>query len=242
MRIPTAISVVAAAALFASTSNLSAQEAVKQTADVVGQGPAGPVVAENGASAIRTNDSVFLAMTMPTPEPGSYDYPPANPFQPIAPAPGTPEVFTGWAFIFNEPENCAVAHQCVPPPPGAPAPNDFTEGKGGAYNFAGHAVSGGGDLNLVGRISVGDVQFGGPFALENPTDAEIHLAVAPHGVLLPELVPDQLRTPIGSPPFWWLTQFSSPSAIPEPSAGTLVGVACLGTAVCRRRSPTHAVR
>ena len=128
--------------------------------------------------------------------PGTYTYPPPNPFQPVAPVPGTPEVFTGWFFFFNQPENCAVPNQCVPPPPGGPAPNDFTTGRGGVYNFAGHAVSGGGTLTLVGNISVGDQQFGGPFALEDPTAAEIHLAVAPHVVLVPELLPGQFRGPV----------------------------------------------
>ena len=144
MKIPTVIGVLAAAALLASTSTLLAKGAVKQTANVVGQGPAGPLVAENGATVTRTKNGVGIALTMPTPLPGSYNYPPPNPFQPVAPVPGTPEVFTGWAFIFNQPENCAVPNQCVPPPPGAAAPNDFTTARGGVYNFAGHPVSGGG--------------------------------------------------------------------------------------------------
>lgn len=237
MRISTANGVVAAAMLCASTSTLFAQGVVMQTADVIGQSPAGPIVAQGGATVIRDNNSVFLSLTMPTPEPGSYDYPPANPFQPIDAAPGTPEVFTGWAFIFNEPENCAVPNQCVPPPPGAPAPNDFTEARGGAFNYAGHAVSGGGDLNLVGSLSMGDPQFGGPFGLEDPFEAEIHLAVAPHGVLLPELVPDQLRTPIGDPSFWWLTQVpGAQRPIPEPATSVLLSVGFAGLVACTRRS------
>jgi hypothetical protein len=210
MKIPTTIGVLTAAVLLGSASTLFAQGAVKQTANVVGQGPAGPLVSENGATVIRTRNGISIALTMPTPVPGSYNYPPPNPFQTVAPVPGTPEVFTGWAFIFNQPENCAVPNQCVPPPPGGPAPNDFTRARGGVYNFSGHAVSGGGTLNLVGHISVGDPQFGGPFGLENPAGADIHVAVAPHGVLVPELLPDQLRTPVGSPAFWWLALFSAP--------------------------------
>jgi hypothetical protein len=187
-----------------------AEGVLKQTVNVVGQGPAGPVVSMRGATLIRTAGGITASLTMPTPQPGSYNYPPPNPFQPIAPVPGTPEVFTGWFFFFNEPENCAVPHQCVPPAPTAPAPNDFTTGKGGVYNFAGHAISGGGTLTLVGHISVGEAQFGGPFALENPAGAEIHLAVAPHGVLIPELLPQQINTPVGSPPFWWIALFPTP--------------------------------
>jgi hypothetical protein len=245
MKLSTVIGVFAAAALLASTSTLLAKGVVKQTANVVGQGLAGPLVAENGATVTRTKNGVGIALTMPTPLPGSYNYPPPNPFQPVAPVPGTPEVFTGWAFIFNEPENCAVPNQCIPPPPGAPAPNDFTEGRGGVYNFAGHPVSGGGALNLVGHLSVGESQFGGPFGLENPAGAEIHVAVAPHGVLVPELLPDQIRTPVGSPPFWWLAQFPSGAistadvhAVPEPTACSLLCVGLMGlVSFFRRRRP-----
>ena len=157
MKIFTTIGVLAVAALFTSASTMLAKGVVKQTANVVGQGPTGPIVAEDGATVTRTKNGVGIALTMPTPQAGSYDYPPPNPFQPVPPVPGTPEVFTGWAFIFNQPENCAVPNQCVPPPPGAPAPNDFTTARGGVYNFAGHPVSGGGALNLVGQISVGGV-------------------------------------------------------------------------------------
>jgi hypothetical protein len=231
-----------AAALFASPAMLFAQGVVKQTANIKGQGLDGPIVAENGAKLTRTKNGVSIALTMPTPLPGSYNYPPANRFQPIAPVPGTPEVFTAWAFIFNQPENCAVPFQCVPPPPGTPAPNDFTTARGGVYNFAGHPVSGGGTLNLVGHISVGESQFGGPFGLEDPFGAEIHVAIAPHGVLLPELLPDQFRTPIGNPSFWWVTRFLpigaadvSLRAIPEPSTALLGGLAAMGLLVSRRR-------
>jgi hypothetical protein len=168
------------------------------------------VVAENGARLVRTPGGITAMLTMPTPAPASYCYPPANPFQPIAPVPGTPEIFTGWFFYFNNPENCAVPHACVPPPGGHPGPNDFTRASGGVYNFAGHAVSGGGTLTLVGHIEVGDAPFGGPAPLDNPTGAEVHLAVAPHGVVIPQLLPDQINTPVGSPPFWWVALFGAP--------------------------------
>lgn len=210
MKTSLAISLFGAFLVLFADSRADAQGVVKQTIDVVGQGPAGPVVSVDGATLIRTENGVTAALNMPTPAPGSYDYPPANPFQPVAPVPGTPEVFTGWFFFFNDPENCEVPNACIPPPPGAPAPNDFTTGRGGVYNFSGHAVSGGGTLNLVGHITVGEQQFGGPFALEDPADAEIHLAVAPHGVLVPELLPEQIGTPVGSPPFWWVALFPTP--------------------------------
>lgn len=210
MKSSIAVSLLGALCLASVSGPGLADGAVKQSADVVGQGPAGPVVAVAGAKVIRSSNGITAAFTMPTPLPGSYRYPPANEFQTVPPVPGTPEVFTGWFFFFNQPENCAIPNQCVPPPPGAPAPNDFTRARGGVYNFAGHAISGGGTLTLVGHISVGEQQFGGPFALENPLGADVHLAVAPHGVLVPELLPEQTRTPVGGPPFWWLALFPAP--------------------------------
>lgn len=187
-----------------------AQGAVKQTTDVIGQGIGGPMYSPNGTTLIRTKNGISVALSMPTPMPGTYNYPPANPFQPVPPMPGTPEAFTGWIFFFNNPENCAIPHACAPPPPGAPAPNDFTEGAGGAYNFAGHAVSGGGSLNMVGHISVGESNFAGPFTLQNPYGAEIHVAIAPHGIVIPGLLPGQFNTPIGNPTFWWVSLFLAP--------------------------------
>lgn len=210
MKSPIALTGLGALSLLLGSAVSLAQGVVKQTADVVGQSPAGPVVASAGATLIRSRSGVTAALSMPTPMPGSYNYPPANQFQTVAPVPGTPEVFTGWFFFFNRPELCEIPHHCIPPSPSAPAPNDFTRARGGVYNFAGHAISGGGTINLVGHISVGEQQFGGPFPLENPAGAEIHLAVAPHGVVVPELLPGQIRTPVGSPAFWWVALFSVP--------------------------------
>ncbi|MDH3750976.1 MAG: hypothetical protein OEU90_05310 [Gammaproteobacteria bacterium] len=187
-----------------------AQGAVKQTTDVRGQGIDGDVVSPNGTTLIRTKNGISVAVSMPTPMSGTYNYPPANPFQPVDAMPGTPEAFTGWVFFFNNPEACEIRNACVPPPPGAPGPNDFTEAAGGAYNFAGHAVSGGGSLNMVGHISVGESNFGGPSTLQNPYGAEIHVAIAPHGIVIPGLLPGQFNTPIGGPPFWWVSLFLAP--------------------------------
>jgi hypothetical protein len=188
-----------------------AQGAVKQTTDVYGQGFSGPTVSENGAKLIRTKNGITVSVSMPTPIPSMYNYPSGNMVQPTVLV-GSPEVFTGWIFFFNIPENCAVPNACVPPPPGAPAPNDFTEALGGVYNFAGHAAAGGGTLNMVGHISVGETVFGGPptSTLQNTYGAEIHVAIAPHGMLQPALLPAQFNTPIGSPPTWWLALFLDP--------------------------------
>jgi hypothetical protein len=187
-----------------------AQGAVKQTTDVNGQGIGGPLYSLNGTTLIRTKNGISIAVSMPTPMPGTYAYPPANPFQPVDAMPGTPEAFSGWVFFFNNPKACAIPDACVPPPPGTPGPNDFTEAAGGAYNFAGHAVSGGGSLNMVGHISVGESNFGGPYTLQNPYDAEIHVAIAPHGIVIPGLLPGQFNTPIGNPTYWWVSLFLAP--------------------------------
>ena len=207
MKKSTKVGLLVLVSVFSFSGRGFAQGADKQLSDVVGQGPAGPVVAADGAQVIRSKQGVTISVAMPTPQSGSYNYPPPNPFQTVAPVPGVPEVFTGWAFIFNAPENCLVPNQCVPPPPNTPAPNDFTRGRGGVYNFSGHAVSGGGALNLVGHIAIGDQQFDGPYGLENPAGAEIHAAIAPHGVLVPDLLPEQIRTPVGNPSFWWIALF-----------------------------------
>jgi hypothetical protein len=184
--------------------NTYAKGAVRQTVDVRGQGIGGDVVSPDGAKIIRTKNGVTVSINMPTPMSQTYNYPPET-------FPGVPEVFTGWLFFFNKPEKCAMPHQCSPPPPMTPGPNDFSEGEGGVYNFAGHATSGRGSLNMVGHISVGETPFGdGPIALDNPTGAEIHLAVAPHGLLIPELMPQQMNTPIGNPSYWWVALLLAP--------------------------------
>jgi hypothetical protein len=43
--------------------------------------------------------------------------------------------------------------------------------------------------------------------LLEPRTAEVHVAVALHGVLDPALLPEQISKPIGSPPFWWIAMF-----------------------------------
>ena len=183
--------------------------AVTQIADVYGQGIGGPLVAINGTTLIRTKNGITISLSMPTPEPFTYAYPPPNQFQAVVLA-GSPEVFTGWIFFFNDPDNCLVPNACIPPAPGTPAPNDFTRGQGGVYNFSGHASGGNGILSMLGHISVGEAQFAGPYTLQNPFGAEVHVAIAPHGMLQPANLPSQFNTPIGGPPYWWLSLFLAP--------------------------------
>lgn len=178
--------------------NVHAQGAAKSTEDVVGQGPAGPTASEDGATIIRTENGITASLNMPTPMPGTYEYPDGNGFQPLVFI-GAPEVFTGWIFIFNNPAACSDG-VCGSDDLGA------TPAMGGAYNFGGHVV-GGTTFNVAGHISVGDEPFAG-MPLSNPTEAEVHLAIAPHGTLQPDSLPTQIQTPIGGPPNWWLAIFT----------------------------------
>lgn len=180
-------------------------QAAAETMDVVGQGPGGSVVAADGARLIRGPNGINISLVMPTPQPFSYVYPAPNGFQPEV-FMGHPEVFTGWAFIFNYPDECSDG-VCGMDDLGSDKP-----AKGAAYNYAGHVV-GGRTLRLTGRIGLNDVPFpavpGAP--LENPFGAEVHIAIAPHGTLQPDMLPGQISTPIGTGAEWWLAIFPAPA-------------------------------
>lgn len=161
------------------------------------------MVSVDGATLIRVPNGITISLKMPTPVPHNYDYPDPNPpFQPTV-FEGHPEVFTGWAFVFNYPDLCSG---------GACNSDDIGPDKpalGGVYNFAGRVASGGGNLQLAGHVSNGDTPFNVErhAPLENPTGAEVHVAVAPHGMLQPDLLPGQMQTPIGNGSLWWLAFF-----------------------------------
>lgn len=174
-----------------------------QTADVRGQGMAGPVVSAEGATLQRTDTGLSAKVRMPTPVPGSYVYPPEQTV-PIAfpeAVPGHPEAYSLWMFVFNYPSLCVG-----PCDSGdfAPAP-----AMGGAFNAGGHVV-GGPNLSLSGHVSMNTVPFRplvGGMLLE-PRTAEVHLAVAPHGQVDPALLPDQISKPIGNASHWWIAVFN----------------------------------
>lgn len=162
--------------------NKSDKGVIRETTDVFGQGTDGPVVAEDGATIRRTSNGISIQLKMPTPEPGTYDYPTKGE---AFSGPGHPEVFTLWGFVFNDPEA-----------------DDWD----GAFAVAGHVV-GGSTLTLSGNISLNSEPFLGE-NLENPRDAKVHLAVAPHGALDPDLLPEALKTPTApGPDIWWLALF-----------------------------------
>jgi hypothetical protein len=175
------------------SATASEQGVTSETEDIFGQGEDGPVVAEDGATLRRTKNGISMEVSMPTPESGTYTYPESGVFS----GPGHPEGFTLWAFTFNDPDACDGA--CGGDDLGQPA-------GGGAYFVSGHMI-GGPNLTLSGHVSKGSDPFGGS-ALSDPMGAEVHLAVAPHGALDPEKMPEQIKTPTGpGPDIWWLALF-----------------------------------
>lgn len=176
-----------------------------ERADILGQAPDREVVAEDGARILRTSQGVTASVSMPTPEPGTYTYP----IGPTASGEvGHPEVFSLWVIIFFNPEVCG-SDGCGADDVAKP------EAVAGAFNAGGHPV-GGPQLNITGHVNAADRVFGpgDPETVGEAlamgyriADAEIHLAVAPHGALDPELLPEQMTTPAGGPGDWWVAVF-----------------------------------
>jgi hypothetical protein len=153
----------------------------------------GGVYAVDGAMLVRQPNGLRASVTMPTPQPDTYVYPPGR-------TSGHPEVFTLWAFVFNYPDKCSA-------PCNADDLGAGTAAKGGVYNVGGHVTSGN-SMTISGQIGVGDPPFSPAHAsLEAPSTAEVHLAVAPHGYVDPSAYPNEFRIPAGSPPMWWIAMF-----------------------------------
>ncbi|SRR6266542_100327 len=174
-----------------STVTAAISTAGPEYADISNQGGTG-VYAEDGAMLVRQLDGLQARISMPRPQPGTYNYPAGK-------TAGDPEVFTLWAFVFNYPDLCSA-------PCNADDLGTGTAAKGGVYNIGGDAGSGN-SLTIAGRIGVGETPFAGA-ALEAPATAEVHLAVAPHGDLDPSTLPTEFRTPTGPIAFWWLAIFN----------------------------------
>lgn len=197
-------SLIAAATLALSVGTVSG--ATWETADVVGQGLGGPLVANDGAAILRLPNGVKAQLDMATPEPGSYVYPVGPTGSGVA---GHPEVYSLWVFVFFNPEACA-SDPCGP----GDLIND-PDVVAGAFNAGGH-VAGGPNLSLSGFVNTSSPTFGGPNAETISTglamgydlaSADIHIAVAPHGALAPELLPESIGTPVGGPGHWWIAIF-----------------------------------
>lgn len=226
----TITSLALATGLLASGSAATAEsiggpaDSVSNFATDVVDGPA--LLTTDDTSIVRTEDGLTLTIRMRTPEPGSYHYPDG-----VNPAVGGgPEIFTGWAFIFNHPEHCVS----FPEPPRC-GPDDFTdEVLVSVYNFGGHLSSlahergelvrdagTDGMIVLHGTIAVGEEVYPGvpPNAmtvpLVNPMGAEIHASIAPHGGLTETTdLEHELRSPQGAPgcDCIWLATFLPPDA------------------------------
>ena len=114
---------------------------------------------------------------------------------------GESEVFTAWAFIFNYPERC-TDESC-----------DFddigdTAAKGGVFQVDGR-IADGASLRLGGAVRLGQPAANGS-TLENPTGAEVHVAIAPHGRAHTDAdLWAQLNGPLGNPTLWWVATFVS---------------------------------
>ena len=162
------------------TGVASANRPTTETEDIFGQGLDGNVVAEDGARLRRNDSGINTKITMPTPEPGTYEYPADDMEE------GPPEAFTLWVFVFDD-------HEA----------GDWT----GAFLGGGHVVSGP-RLTLSGRVTKNTEPFAGD-QLENPRDADVHFAVAPHGKVDPDELPDQIKTSPGCPGCWWYALFEN---------------------------------
>ena len=209
-----ATTALAAAVVAPAAAQGQGQGHTVATANVYDQAEeGGGLWAEDGATLRRTPDGIQVRLAMPTPEPETYTYP--DPEGPTAAAPGHPEVFSLWAFVFNHPENCEEGpHDCGAADLGVVMESEGENNPSGlaVFGVAGHPV-GGSNLTLSGSISTSHEPFAPIFApLTNPDGAEVHLAVAPHGGLDPEIMPEQATMPAGTPDMWWTSVFLSPDA------------------------------
>lgn len=191
-------------ALAFSSAGPAFAKVTKQTASVMNQDGVG-YYAEDAAHLTRKTNGISIRVSIPVPQPNTYTYPAEGVPTPSA----SPEVFTGWAFVFNYPDECANG------PGECSGPDLFNPAVGaGVYNFAGHPTGAGGKLVLNGSIKVGQPAGGPPGStmapLSNPGGAEVHMAIAPHGLIDPSNMPAQARTPVGNPACacWWVAVFA----------------------------------
>jgi hypothetical protein len=205
------IAIIVAAALVTRAVISDDGSGPRQTADVSGQGDAEVVLASDGARLLRRTDGLSAEFEMPTPQPGSYEYPTADdvspwaePHPPVSPGAGdAPEVFTAWLITFNDPSRCTDP-QCDL--------DDLTAdaaARGGVYQLDGR-VADGDTLQFAGTIRVGQGPLTGS-PLDNPLGAVVHVLIAPHGRVLPGTDGwRQLNGPVGNPSLWWGTEFPAP--------------------------------
>ena len=176
----------------------------RQRADILGQGGEG-ISQRNGARLVRSDHSIEVRWKLPAPAPGTYAYPTADSVPPGAPphpevVPGSPEVFTLWAFVFDHPGDCTD-------------PCDFddigdTPARGSIYQLDG-TVAHHRKITMGGKVRLGQAPAVG-LGLSNPTGAEVHVAMAPHGMVVDVQLGRQLNGAIGGPPEWFPAIFLAP--------------------------------
>lgn len=166
--------------------------------------------AENAASLERSDDGVRVEAEMPTPQPGSYEYPTgdmtppwASPHPEVSPGSASePETFTLWLIAFNYPGRCTES-KCDSDDLGTD-----TAALGGVFQ-ADARIADASTLAFSGTVRLGQPASNGA-SLENPMGAEIHLAVAPHGkALTGRDLWRQLNGPVGNPSLWWVAEFAA---------------------------------
>lgn len=181
-----------------------------QTADVAEQGAAGTVYEPDGARLERGPEGLHVEVVVPTPGPGTYEYPTRDMIPPWVedhPSVGrgsldAPEVFTLWLFAFNDPAGC-TAGECDSDDLGIDV-----AARGGVHQVDGR-VADDETLRFSGNVRLGQQPKSGS-PLDDPLGAEVHIAIAPHGRALSgtDRV-TQLNTPVGNPSLWWPAQFPS---------------------------------
>ena len=154
------------------------------------------VVAEDGATLRRNPNSISVQLKMPTPEPGSYDYPDPED-HPTAALQGHPEGFTLWVFVYD---GELGGFEVEDPETGEIEVMPWST----VFFGAGHMV-GGPNLTLRGQINrnTESIQPGAPMLQDLQDVQRGHLVVAPHGGLDPDIMPEQIKTPAGGPGYWW---------------------------------------
>ncbi len=222
-RLPSAMSLALATALAfpaATTAQPEPELAVGVENEPLTQLGEEPTLRAEEALLTRYEDRLVFEIRMDTPDPGTYIYPDEVPEARKAP----PEVFTAWAFVFNNPEHCVGDVDwdwC--------AGEDFTEAvQAGVYGVAGHVSSidhegasfildraTDGQMILRGEITIGDPPWPDlppgetTYPLSNPLEAEVHVAIAPHGQIDPATIATELYSPAGNPncDCWWVSFF-----------------------------------
>lgn len=196
--------VIAAVALIA----LSGDDLAGERTDLLNQGADNSVLEPGGATLVRTDAGMRLTASMPTPVPGSYEYPTSDMTPPwsdshpvVVPGSDTePEAFTMWVIVFNYPGLCTDnACDADDLDPDSAVKTGIFQGDARIGDTA--------VMEFAGSLRVGQAPQRGS-VLENPHGAEVHIAIAPHGKALtgPDLW-RQLNGPVGSPALWWNAEF-----------------------------------